>query len=75
MKIVCPNDPFPNRPAKRNKSHKRFSVVAHVSQEWEVDHFGEFQKEIQSCIDVVHKPEKSDIYTCCTCKAVAKVQD
>jgi len=59
MKLSCP----------KNKRHKRFSTYAHVAQDWEVDEHGEFVECIDSCTQVVHKPDE---FTCLTCGTPAK---
>jgi hypothetical protein len=64
IKLTCPNDP----------KHNRFSVTAHVSQEWEVDGSAQFQKCIQESIDTIHAPDKDDFYLCVVCNAQSKAK-
>lgn len=47
--------------------NKRFSVTAHVAQEWEVDENGNFIKTITECTDVTHTPDDDDIWVCTKC--------
>jgi len=61
FKIICPKD----------IKHTKFSVTAHVAQEWEVDEKAEFSKVITDCTDVTHKPDKDDHFICLTCGAEA----
>ena len=63
MNISCP----------KSAAHKRFSVTAHVAQEWQVDGSGNFVRVIQDCTDVVHKPDSQDLFQCLTCGATAEV--
>lgn len=61
MKVTCPTS---NR-------HKRFSVTAHVVQEWVVDETGEFQRATVDCLEVIHKPNRDDRFVCRICGAEA----
>jgi hypothetical protein len=63
-KVSCPN----------SKRHKRFSVTAHVAQEWQVDENGEFKKVLNQCSDTVHWPQKDDYFICMICDAEATVE-
>lgn len=65
MNIRCP----------KSNRHKRFSVSAHVVQEWEVDPKGDFNKVIKDCTDVTHAPASDDLFLCRTCGAEAVVKD
>lgn len=58
----------------KNKRHKRFSVTAHIAQEWQVDSHGDFLKIISDCTDIVHKPDPRDLFICTTCGATALVE-
>lgn len=60
-KAVCPNNP----------NHKRFAVVAHVTQEWVVDNKGVFQECTEDCIDITHYPDSEDYWECMECGAEA----
>jgi hypothetical protein len=64
MKLSCP----------KSDAHKRFSVTAHVAQEWQVGPSGEFVRVITDCSDVVHQPDAQDLFQCMTCGATAKVE-
>ena len=50
-----------------NCGSRRFVVVAHVAQSWEVDGDGMFVNSIEDCIDVVHRPDDDDIWECYEC--------
>lgn len=65
LKIKCP---------KSNK-HKRFSVTAHVAQEWKVDEKGEFMESLADCLEVTHRPEKGDLFSCLSCGSEAEVEN
>lgn len=65
MKAICPN----------NKDHKRFSVVCHVTEEWEVDENGNFIKLIEGCIDVIHGPSKDTVWCCMECGSEAIIEE
>jgi hypothetical protein len=64
MKATCPNDP----------NHKEFLTVAHVTEDWVVDEFGEFV-EIwdQNQTEVVANPHPDNTWTCKICGATAVV--
>lgn len=64
LKATCPN----------NSKHKRFTTVAHVMQEWEVDDEGNFVKCLDQCMQVEHGPDKDNMWGCVTCGAIAKVE-
>ncbi len=63
MKAVCPNNP----------EHKRFSTVASVMEEWEVDENGNYLITIES-LQVNHGPNPDNIWRCLVCGAEAKVE-
>ncbi|MCX5884317.1 MAG: hypothetical protein NT096_00130 [Proteobacteria bacterium] len=63
-KVTCP----------KSKRHKRFSVTAHVVQEWQVDGNGEFVKVLNDCIEVAHRPDREDYFTCITCGTKAHIE-
>lgn len=62
MKATCPNNP----------SHNRFSTIAHVMEEWEVDESGNFVAVIDS-LQTDHGPDPDNIWCCLECGAEAKV--
>ena len=63
MKVTCPKNP----------NHKRFSVTAHVTEEWVVDEEGNFVESREGhSPEVVHEPEVGDLYTCEECHTQAK---
>lgn len=47
--------------------HEEFIVSAHVVQDWLVDKYGTFEKEICACTDVAHFPDDDDLWTCDKC--------
>lgn len=46
---------------------KRFAATAHVTQEWELDEFGQFQCGRNDCEEVTHEPDQDDIWECLEC--------
>lgn len=65
MKAICP----------KNKDHKEFITVAHVTQDWRVDEKGNFLKVVDDCLEVTHDPNKDNIWSCAICGAEAIVED
>ena len=61
FKVTCP----------KSIKHTKFSVIAHVAQEWEVDENSNFMGLKNSCTDVLHSPDKDDHFICLTCGAEA----
>lgn len=63
MKVVCPN----------NKSHKRFTVTAHVTERWLVDEGGLVVEIVPGESEVIHRPDADDLFECvdCDCDAVS----
>ncbi|MBP3888752.1 MAG: hypothetical protein J6F30_14075 [Cellulosilyticum sp.] len=58
MKLVCPN----------NHEHKRFSVIAHVTQEWAVTNDGFYDETLENCVDILAQPNADVfVFTCLTC--------
>lgn len=45
----------------------RFLVTAHVTQDWEVDGNGTFQKCVNDCVEVTHHPDDEDMWACKSC--------
>lgn len=64
FRLVCPTNP----------RHARFESTAHVQELWEVDKEGKFRKSIMA-LDVTHRPDSQDLYTCRECGAAARVED
>jgi hypothetical protein len=62
MKITCPNCP----------KETRFDVSAHEVHDWTVDEKGNFVED-KGCVDMAHKPESGDHFTCQSCGGTAKV--
>lgn len=46
---------------------KTFLSTAHVTQDWELNEFGTFQKCLNDCIEVTHEPDQDDIWDCSEC--------
>ena len=66
MKAKCPTDP----------SHKRFTTVTHVTEDWVVDENGEYVESADSGVgEVVHGPDPDNTWTCNECGAEAVVTD
>ena len=57
----------------KNKKHKRFSTVANVMEEWEVDEHGNFVRVIES-LQTNNGPDPGNIWTCLECGAQAEVE-
>lgn len=45
----------------------KFSVTPHVTQDWLVDGNGNFISCTNQCVEVTHKPDDEDIWTCMKC--------
>ncbi len=65
MKITCTSNP----------KHKRFYTTVHITQGWEVDSNGNFIDTIQTCIDVIRKPNIEHLYECMECAEDAVAED
>lgn len=67
MKAVCP----------KYQKHNKFVTVAHVMQDWIVDPHGNFIKVARGgdCLEVTHKPNKSNMWVCSTCGSIAKLEE
>ena len=59
-KFVCPN-----------ACGATFVTTAHVMQDWEVTADGDYVSTIQDCLEVTHKPNDGNIWTCKKCGAEA----
>ena len=46
---------------------KRFNATAHVTQDWELNEFGTFEKSLNDCVEVTHEPDQDDILDCPKC--------
>lgn len=53
----------------------RFETTATVSQDWLVDHDGNFIEERNSCSQVIHGPDNDNIWTCDRCGEQAAIID
>lgn len=56
-RAVCPKNP----------DHNQFIVTAHVVQEWRVNELGEFIKCTVECTDILHHPDRDDVWICAAC--------
>lgn len=66
MTVRCPKDP----------THKEFVTVATVTEDWVVDDGGYFIEVARpSESQVVHGPDRHNIWTCHTCGAAAIIED
>jgi len=64
MKATCPNDP----------NHKEFITVAHVTEDWVVDPYGNFVKIWdRNQTEVVADPHPDNTWNCAVCGAEATV--
>ena len=50
-----------------NCGGKRFTVNAHVVQEWIVDEYEMYEDTLDSCVCVTHHPDDEDIWQCYEC--------
>jgi len=57
-KMICPNG-----------CNANFITTAHAVQEWEVDSEGNFMEVTHDCIEVAHRPNPENIWTCIKCGA------
>ena len=60
----------------KNKKHKEFVTVAHVTEDWVVDEHGHFLSVVRdSDHQIVAPPHPDNIWTCYICGAEAKFID
>lgn len=48
---------------------KKWIVTAHVTQDWEVNEYGEYIKTICDCVETTHSPDENDVWCCSKCDA------
>lgn len=65
MKAVCP----------KNKTHKEFITVAHVTQDWKVDERGNWLETIHQGIETTHGPNPGNTWTCVECGEEAIIEE
>ena len=66
MKARCPND----------TSHKQFSTVVHVTAYWIVDEHGNWiDNDGSESGELVHGPDRDNLWICVTCGAEAIVDE
>lgn len=46
---------------------RRFAVTAHVTQDWIVDEYGDWDETINDCVEVTHHPDDDDVWCCAKC--------
>jgi hypothetical protein len=57
----------PRARCPENRAHREFTVTVHVTQDWRVSETGEFIAEVKSCVEVTHRPDPEDVWTCAEC--------
>ena len=77
MHAVCPNDPNPKIPnptaVPYDRSHKTFSTMAVIAEDWAVDAEGKWIKNLGT-LSVVNQPQPTNSWVCLTCGVEAKVE-
>ena len=63
-KMVCPNG-----------CNANFITTAHVVQEWKVDNEGNFIEALHDCIEVAHRPDTDNIWSCAKCRAEGHLEN
>ena len=59
---------------KNSPHHKKFVTVTHVTEDWIVDQNGDFIEIFENSeTEVVHGPNKDNVWTCVDCGCEAKV--
>jgi len=53
----------------------KFYFTAHVTQEWIIDEFGNFEESVVGAEEVTHGPTSTDYWSCTTCGAEAKFRE
>lgn len=38
-----------------------------ITQDWELNEFGTFQKILDDCLEVTHEPDRDDVWDCAKC--------
>ena len=56
-----------------NMCDANFITTAHVMQDWEVNSYGDYVKTINDCLQVTHKPDDDNIWSCSKCSAEAVI--
>ena len=66
MKASCPKNP----------AHNRFVTVAHVTEDWVVNEYGEFiEVQNDSEVEVVAPPDPDNFWVCNECGTTADVEE
>lgn len=55
-----------------NCENATFTTTAHIMQDWEVTAEGEFIGVATDCLEVTHRPDNDNIWTCNGCGAEAE---
>ena len=55
-----------------NHCGAHFDVTVHVTQDWEVDAEGNFEKALNEAGEVTHGPQEDDCWACSKCGAEAE---
>lgn len=55
-----------------NHCGAHFDVTVHVTQDWEVDAEGNFEKALNEAVEVTHGPQDDDCWACSKCGAEAE---
>lgn len=55
-----------------NHCGAHFDVTVHVTQDWEVDAEGNFEKTLNEAVEVTHGPQEDDCWTCSKCGSEAE---
>jgi len=58
-----------------NGCSANFNATAHVVQEWQVDASGNYVNVLRECIEVTHKPNPENIWSCLKCGGEGRWDD
>jgi dihydrofolate reductase len=48
---------------------RHFGVTAHITQDWVVNSQGFWEKTTEDCVEVTHRPDDNDLWSCTRCGA------
>jgi ribosomal protein L37AE/L43A len=61
-------EPLPEKKYKCPKcGGERFGATAHVTQDWELDAWGQFSRSLGDCVETTHYPNEDDVWDCAQC--------